>query len=142
MEPCDFHKTAELLKDCVEESHRRTSISRSYYGVFLYFREFFAKKGLTKQKKKKQDPHAFVCNCLQFCEVKEGAKAAMRLKDLYQWRSDADYDLDKTFSDADANDRLDDARQTINDFKSTLTPTKTMGILKGATNHAKAKGWI
>ncbi len=66
----------------------------------------------------------------------------MRLRDLFQWRNDADYDLNKTFSDADANDRLDDARQTINDFKSTLTPTKTMGILKGATNHAKVKGWI
>lgn len=142
MEPCDFHKTAELLKDCVEESHRRTSISRSYYGVFLYFREFFAKNGLTKQKKKKQDSHAFVCNCLQFCQVKGVPKVAVLLNNLRQWRQDADYDLDKTFSDVDANDCLDNARQTISNFKSSLTPIKTIDILKGATNHAKAKDWI
>ena len=142
MDPCDFHKTAELLKGLAEESHRRTSISRSYYGVFLYFREFLAKNGLTKQKKKKQDPHAFVCNCLQYCEVEGVPKVAMRLRDLFQWRNDADYNLSKTFSDADTNDRLNDARKTINDFESTLTPTKTMSILKGATNHAKVKGWI
>jgi len=36
MNPADFHKTADLLKSREEEWHIRTSINRSYYGLFLF----------------------------------------------------------------------------------------------------------
>lgn len=142
MQPCDFHKTAEFLKDHTDEAHIRTSISRSYYGTFLYFREFFAKNGLRKQKQAKQDQHAFVCECLQYCQVREGTKAAVRIKNLLRWRTDADYYLEKTFSNKDSNDRLGEAKQTINNFKQAIKLRKTAEILKNATDYARQKDWI
>lgn len=141
MQACDFHNTAKLLKDCKEEEHIRTSISRSYYGAYLYFREFLAKNGLVKRKKR-QDPHAFVHRCLQFCEVEEGVKAAVRLNNLFEWRNDADYKLVRPFSNKDSNDRLKDAQETIADFKSAVNRQKTQVIIKMATAHAEQKGWV
>jgi len=142
MEPRDFHTTAEFLKDFSEEPHIRTSISRSYYGVFLYFRDFLAKNGLTKKKNKKCDVHAFIKNCLQFCQVREGNIAAVHINNLAQWRTDADYDLDKTFLNTDSRAQFNDAKQVIENFERDITSEKTKKILKFATDHAKWKGWI
>jgi hypothetical protein len=41
-----------------------------------------------------------------------------------------------------SNDRLSDAKQTINDFVSILTPEKTTAILKAAKEYAHSKDWI
>lgn len=140
MNPCDFHETAELLKNHHEEAHIRTSVGRAYYGTFLYFREFLAQNGLEKMKPR-HDIHAFVTECLQFCNVPEGTKAAVRLKTLFKWRTDADYDLSKSFTVADSSDRLAEAKKIVSVFDA-ITIEKKNNIIKNATDYAHRKAWI
>ena len=142
MDPREFYETAELLKNHSEQPHIRTSIGRAYYGTFLYFREFLIQNGLEKKKQPSKDIHAFVTECLQFSNVPEGAKAAVRLKALFQSRRDADYNLRMSFTPADSNDRLDEAKKTISDFEQTATPEKKQNIIKNATDFARRKDWI
>lgn len=142
MEPTNFFKTAELLKTHVEEAHLRTSIGRSYYAAFLYFRERLKSCGLEKKKQPNQDAHAFVIQCLQSSNVLEGSKASGYLRDMRQLRTDADYHLDKKFSQNDADDAFVIANKAIEDYTRNITPEQEMKLIQKATDFAKLKGWI
>jgi len=142
VEPTDFLKTAKLLKTHAQEPHLRTSISRSYYGAFLYFREHLRALGLEKTKKPSLDAHAFVIQCLGFSQVTEGSKASKYLHDLQQVREDADYHLDKKFSQNDAEDTFVKARKVINDYQKNITAEKEKQLIENATGFAKRKSWI
>jgi len=142
MQPTDFFKTAEFLKSHTEESHLRTSIGRSYYAAFLYFRERFRSLGLEKTIKPKVDVHAFVVECLRFSQVLEGKKAATYLRNLQQVRQDADYQLDKKFVQKDAEDTFVNAKKVIADYNENITPEKEKNLVEKATLHARYKIWI
>ena len=102
MNPTDFFKTAELLKNETEQAHIRSSISRSYYGVFLYFRKFLNDNGI--KKKDKRDVHFFVFKCLEQSKAVIGETVAVRLYNLRGDRSIADYDLTKNVKNTKSND--------------------------------------
>lgn len=136
----DFLNTASLLKNRGEECHIRTSISRSYYGLFLYFREFLATGEI--RKKDKRLVHSFVRQCLLRCEVKEAKKISRKLADLFGRRSRADYDLAKRFSTADSSDCLKIATSTINYFENTIPRAEKEAMLLDAKNYAKKEGLI
>ena len=141
MEPTDFFITAELLKTQVnEEAHIRTSISRSYYAAFLYFKEWLKAHGLEKKIKPSQGIHAFVIQCLGFSQVSEGQKASKYLHDLQQRREDADYHLDKKFSQNDAEDAFACARKVVDDYN--ITVAKESELIENARNFAIQKSWI
>ena len=142
MKPIDFFKTADLLKTHTEEAHLRTSIGRSYYAAFLYFRERLKTLGLEKKKKPNLDAHAFVVECLGFSRVSEGSKASQYLKGLKQNREDADYHLDKKLSQNDAEDALARARKLIDDYKANITPTKETKLVESASSYARSKDWL
>lgn len=143
MDPTDFLKTAELLKTHIEEAHLRTSIGRSYYAAFLYFRERLRFHGLEKKKQPSQEAHAFVIQCLQKSNVQEGKKASTCLYDLRQLRTDADYRLNKKFSQNDADDAFAKAKNVIDDYTNNITPEQEMQLIQNASNFAiKTKGWI
>jgi uncharacterized protein (UPF0332 family) len=141
MDALDFLHTAELLKKETHEWHLRTSIGRSYYAIFLYFREWLKAKGLEKKIKPKQDAHAFVINCLSYSTVLEGQKASRYLKDLQQNREDCDYRLDMTFSPDDAENALTRARKAIAEYSS-ITSENAKHLVVNAMQHAKTKRWI
>lgn len=142
MEPAEFLKTAELLKAQTEEAHLRTSAGRSYYAAFLYFRERLKQIGLEKTMHPGQQAHAFVIQCLKFCEVMEGTKASQYLRDLQQVREDADYHLEMPFVQNNADDAFLKAQKVIDDYKNGITAEKEKMLLKKASAHAKTKCWI
>jgi uncharacterized protein (UPF0332 family) len=144
MDPIDFLETADLLKKKNHQGHLRTSIGRSYYATFLYFRERLKSKGLVKIIKPKSDVHSFVINCLQYSHIAEGSKAARYLKDLQQAREDADYDLDKVLDPNDAKDAFERARKAIKDYIDNIgiPPDKEDQLIAKAKEHAKLKDWI
>ncbi len=130
MDPTDFFKTAELLKTYVkEEAHLRTSIGRSYYAAFLYFREYLKLRGVEKKKNPTQGVHTFVIQCLSSSNVPEGRKASTYLHDLRQLRTDADYRLDKKFSQNDADDVFKRARKAIDDYNQNITPEEEKELI-------------
>ncbi len=141
MKARDFLNTAVLLSNYSDEEHLRTSISRSYYATFLYFRSFLASKGVEKREKKREI-HAFVSGCLQFCEIREGTKVAVELKKLEQLRTDSDYELLETIAENDCQDALAKARRTIDRFDKQVTSKQKDDIAQGARAHAVMKGWV
>jgi len=143
VDPTDFFKTAELLKTHVEEAHLRTSIGRSYYATFLYFREHLRSQGLEKKKQPSQDAHAFIIKCLQNSNVQEGKKASTRLHNLRQLRTDADYRLDKKLSQNDADDAFAKAKNVIDDYTNNITPEQETQLIQNASDFAiKIKSWM
>jgi len=142
MDPTEFLKTAELLKTHTEQPHLRTSVGRSYYAAILFFRECLKNLGLEKKKHPSQQAHDFVIQCLRFSGVTEAVKASQYLKDLQQIREDADYHLERIFSQNDAEDTFVKAQKLINDFKQKMTKEKEKTLLNSALAHAKQKDWI
>jgi len=142
VEPSDFLKTAELLKNETDEPHLRTSVGRSYYAAFLYFREWLESKGLKKKRKPKLSAHFFVIQCLESSGVRAGTRAARYLRDLRQWRTDADYHLEKVITENDAEDALAKARKTIADFTADIDPQKERDLLRNAREYAQEQKWV
>lgn len=142
MEPAEFLKTAELLKAQTEQAHLRTSAGRSYYAALLYFRERLKKLGLEKTKQPGREAHAFVIQCLQWSEVNEGTMASRYLRDLQQVREDADYHLDTTFSQDDADDAFLKAQKVIQDYEHNITTEKEKSLFVKASAYAKQKDWL
>ncbi len=142
MDPADFLKTAKLLKTQTEQAHLRTSAGRSYYAALLYFREYFKHLGLEKTKQPSKEAHAFVIQCLQFSNVNECVKAAQYLRDLQQVREDADYHLDREFSQSEAEDAFLKAQKVLSEYEKEITTEKEETLCKNAMAFAKLKGWI
>jgi len=137
MDPTDFHKTAQLLAMETEQAHVRTSINRSYYGLFLYLREFLTHNGIKlPDRTKKKSHHQFVLECIHearfFSDSSERNRRLSggprpqdnailgiykRLQTLLQNRTEADYSLHVTFRPTDSQDSLRHAIATIADFK-------------------------
>jgi len=141
MDPVDFLKTAESLMDSPREPDIRTSVGRSYYGVFLYFRERLACKGLYKQINSDTASHDFIIQCLMFCNEKIGQVASSRLKTLKQKRRSADYRLGDQFSSNDSSDALEMAKLIISDFEK-ITIEEETRLIENAIKHARLKDWI
>ena len=142
MDPADFLKTADLLKAKNEQAHFRTSAGRSYYAAFLYFRERFKSLGLEKTKKRGKEEHVFVIQCLQYSELPEGSKASQCLRNLKQVREDADYHLDREFSQSEAEDAFLKAQKVLSEYEKEITPEKEKMLCYNAMAFAKQKGWI
>ena len=124
LEPKDFFNTAEKLKDSNIESDLRTSMSRSYYAIFLYLRDFLASLGL--KKKKDNQAHFFVRACLSNSNVKKAQELSALLGDLCKKREKADYKLNECILTAEVDDAYKDAVEAIEDFKITEEDEKKL----------------
>jgi len=140
VEPKAFLKTAELLKDKREEEHVRTSIGRSYYAAFLYFRDYLKKLGLEKTIQPNKEVHAFVIQCLSCSENKTASKVSEYLNDLQQRREDADYHLDKELTSSEATSAFDQAGTTISFYHNNMTDEQEKELIKQASYFARLKG--
>jgi len=123
LNPEEFFKTAEKLKDSDKEPDLRTSMGRSYYAVFLYFRDYLFELGLVP-KIKNHEPHKFVLSCMSNSRVKEAQSLSTKLVELKQKRTKADYDLKIKVTNTEAEDVLEDAKEAIATFNSLMTPDK------------------
>lgn len=150
IDPTDFHKTAELLKDQQEEWHVRSTVNRSYYGAFLYFRDFLTRQKVDIPEPGTKSQHQFVIKCFEKSKTvalkinkssrKKGnsedkvnhkmlGKIWFRLKTLLEDRINADYNLALRFPPSYSDDSLKRARTTIQDFVDLSgSPTETLII--------------
>ena len=159
IESTDFHKTAEFLKDQQEEWHVRTTVNRSYYGVFLYLRDFLGCHEVDiPEPRQKISQHRFVIQCLEKSKTaankinkhskknsnsedkvdhKMVGKIWFRLKTLFEDRIKADYDLGLKFPPNYSGDSLKRAGTTIQDFTDLSgSPTETL-IIDVARRHGE-----
>lgn len=155
--PIDFHKTAEFLKDQQEEWHVRTVVNRSYYGVFLHFREFLAGQGVhIPGRREKKSQHQFIIECFKksITKAQQKSKAPEKkdstedsvdykiigrlwsqLRTLFYNRIKADYHLDWKVPPNCSGDSLKQATTTIRDFANLRgSPTEKL-IINVAAHH-------
>lgn len=143
MNPTDFYKTAELLNNSSnEQSHIRTSIGRSYYGTFLFFRDYLFELGIKKTIKPRREIHAFVKDCFEWCQVPEGKAVADKLNDLMQKRHDADYNLNMVFASEDGSDTLLIAKRAIENYRRDITDEKQIQLLGNMRKRLASKWGI
>jgi uncharacterized protein (UPF0332 family) len=136
----DFLDVAGELKDHPKEAFIRTSISRSYYGVFLYFRDFLKTGGLSFGNS--GNAHRWIADCLVNCSVYAGKVVGKNLRDLRDFRNQADYDLNRSISAKDASRCYSQAAKMIVDFHSLLTPNDKTKLIQSAEKYAKQNNMI
>ena len=140
MEPTDFFKTAELLKNENDECHLRSSISRSYYAIHLYIRQIISQTYLGGRKFPSQ-PHQNIIKCLQLCTSGDVKEIGEKLKILLQARTDADYHIQKTIKKSKSQDAYEDAIELKQLFDSVLSdPSNKQNLGKSSRQQARFQG--
>lgn len=157
MKPTDFLKTAEFLKDHKDEWHVRTSINRSYYGLFLHLRDFLSGQGIKVPTK---STHKFVLDCFHKSRFFDDAESksskgvkkrngrtgdkviwgiSKRLRSLLQARVDADYKLHLTIPPNDSKHNLELATTAIQEFEKLRGSDREKHIVKVANEQEKLR---
>ncbi|MGD0784712.1 MAG: HEPN domain-containing protein [Sedimentisphaerales bacterium] len=139
MNPQDFLNTANVLVGSSNESDLRTSVSRSYYAVLLFYRSYLANKVGFMPEKLGAAVHKFVPECFNACGAVEVKKIGEKISRLKQDRTNADYILSKTVSSTKAKDCLESAKELISCSISNQNETE---VLAQATTRAKARQLI
>ncbi len=139
MKADDFHKTAKLLNcHSNEEANIRTSINRSYYGAFLYFREYLKDNQVRKTKEPDKRVHFFVRETFRNSNSTAGSRVAEILSDLQEKRHQADYDLEEVFTPDDSEEYLEIAEKVISDYNQIDLQEKSK-LLRNAKTYVQLK---
>lgn len=91
MNPGDFLGVADRLRAFQSEAELRTSVGRSYYGLYNILLESLSSRGVTF--KKDGVDHWRLTNYLQRCRNQDAARIGTALQDLRVQRNDADYEM-------------------------------------------------
>jgi len=138
MKPEEFLDTASSLVDSQSEADLRTSISRSYYAVILFYRNYIASK-LNIPPKRIDSVHTFIPRCFEASPSPEAKKIGERIGRSKADRHIADYNLSRTVSKIKAEDSLRLARGLI---ETAISSTAEKSVLEQAVIRAKAERWI
>jgi uncharacterized protein (UPF0332 family) len=124
-----FLVTARWLATGTTEGDWRSAISRAYYAVFHFFREWLEANG-TSLGKSAQAHNNLVTGLLN-CGDSVVKGIAVRIDFLRVDRTKADYDFNKTFKPADAQLAIARAEQIVADLRSHLTIVSASIIVTG-----------
>ena len=136
-----FLDTADRLARGTTEGDWRSAISRSYYAVFHYFREFFRGGGLDVGRGSGA-AHFNLYSGLLNCGFPAVAKLGSRLDRLRDARTDADYELPLRITQTQATDSVVEAKAIVTTFQALLTTILATQIVDGARKHLRAIGRI
>ncbi len=99
-------------KPSLEEAYFRSSVSRSYYGVFLAARTLMESRGTSTPKS--GQAHTFVRNYYLNSNNRIERKIGNTLKNLWRERKNADYETSHTFDEVRAADAYEEAVKAMN----------------------------
>ena len=139
MNPQDFLNTARSLVNSSAESDLRTSVSRSYYAVILFYRNYLAQKLGFSPEDLRTFVHTFVPECFTESGFAEGEKIGEKILRSKADRTRADYKLSETISKTKAEGCLNLATKLIS---NTLSSQVEQAVLEQATTRAKARRLI
>jgi uncharacterized protein (UPF0332 family) len=140
MEWSDFRDTAERLGQGATEGDWRSAISRAYYAVFHFFRQFLQSNGLDIGRGGQS--HFNLYSGLLNCGFPQVAAIASRIDGLRAHRVWADYDLDRPVSRRAARTTVRESRALITDFHKVLVTLPSAQITDGARKHLQSIGRI
>ena len=137
----DFLDTAGRLARGATEGDWRSGISRAYYAVFHYFREFFGANGLDIGQGAGQ-AHSNLYLGLHNCGFPAVELLAGEIDQLRRDRSATDYDLTRPLDQRSASRSIGKANTIVTTFQTQLTTIPAAQIVDGARRHLKAIGRI
>jgi hypothetical protein len=117
--PFDWNLYIELAKELLDgqrgkvpfqEAHLRTSISRSYYGVYCIARNYLKDKNIQIPDR---DPHKFVREVYSASSNGQEMRIGENLGRLLRRRNIADYENDTIINFSEANTAYQQAYRTL-----------------------------
>jgi uncharacterized protein (UPF0332 family) len=134
----EFQTTAERRARGATEGDWRSGISRSYYAVFHFFREFLLSHGLDVGRG--GQAHFTLYTGLWNCSFPAVAAVAKKINDLRIRRTAADYELHQSIRNPAALNAIRISRDIVKDFQATLATIPPGQIVDGARRHLQAIG--
>jgi len=134
----DFLATARRLTAGATEADWRSAISRGYYAVFHYFRDWLAAHGvrLGSAAQAHSNLHLGLLNC----GIPAVAKLGTRVDDLRQERGWADYELKRVIGQAHAQNIVQECADVIADFQALLATVSAASIAAGVLAFLRSVG--
>ena len=136
----EFQATAGSLLQGTTEGDWRSAISRSYYAVFHYLREFLLAHGVDIGHGGQS--HFNLYSGFLHCGFQSVARIASRLDDLRLNRVRADYQLGQVIDRPFAVMTVQEAQALCSDFQAALASVAPAQIVDGARLHLLAIGRI
>jgi len=115
----EFLALAEELQNRIDEASKRTAVSRAYYAIFCYTRNY-AEKYLGFRAMKGPEDHS---QLRKFFSSKgpTGRSIADKLRDLHKWRKQCDYDDFIDNLDFQVKSAILTAKKVIQELSKILT---------------------
>jgi hypothetical protein len=134
----DFLGTARRLTTATAESDWRSAISRGYYAVFHFFRDWLAGQGvwLGRAGQAHSNLHIGLLNC----GIPAVASLAPRIEVLREERGVADYDLNRVVRQAHAQGIVQECDQVIADFQILLATVPAARTAAGVRSFLQSVG--
>jgi len=142
MDPCDFLKIADGLKNSCEEAGRRSAVSRAYYAAFHYIRLYLVREGIDVPQG--GTIHDKIPKYLRYSGLQKAKDVAKCMQELRDDRKEADYKIAledlKSREDRKVLERfntktcellVNKAQQIIQDFNS----CKGQELIQGIENY-------
>jgi uncharacterized protein (UPF0332 family) len=134
----DFQDTAERLALGTTEGDWRSAISRGYYAVFHFFREFLLSHGLDVGPAGQSHFNLYIG--LLNCGFPQVAAIASRIDALRAHRVRADYVLARPIRARDSQASVKEAKSLVADFQALLAALPPSQIVGGARQHLQSTG--
>ena len=128
MDAQDFLKIAKKLLRYNSEANWRTSIGRSYYGIFNYLKHECRLVDLSISKG--SSGHAELQRYFHNCGINEGIDIGSKIGDLYSQRIIADYELDDKVEEKTAKLMFVKAQDIARRFPAIDKPSFKAGVDK------------
>jgi uncharacterized protein (UPF0332 family) len=136
----EFQNTADRLAHGTTEGDWRSAISRGYYAVFHYFRDFLLSHGLNLGRAGQSHSNLYLG--LLNCGFPAVALIAGRIDSLRIARSSADYDLGQPVYQVLAHRLLQEIQSVVADFQALLTTLSPVQIAAGTRQFLQTVGRI
>ena len=134
----EFQDTAEHLARGATEGDWRSAVSRGYYAVFHFFREFLLSHGLDVGRGGQS--HFNLYTGLLHCGFPQVAAIASRIDSLRAHRVWADYDLVRPLSRRVAQAAVQQSRLLVAEFQTVLASVAAAQIADGARKQLQSIG--
>lgn len=134
----EFQDTADRLSQGKSEGDWRSAISRGYYAVFHYFREFLLSNGLPIGTGGQAHYNLYVG--LWNCGIPGVAAIGQRIGELRNRRTSADYELKQPLSHSKSVVLVKECRVIVADFQALLGSVTPTPIVSGARRYLQSIG--
>ena len=94
MDPLDFLKVSDKLKNSAQEALRRTAVSRAYYSVYHCIRDYLVANRIISTKY--HLAHEKLVTYLKYSGIEKVKELSQRVDELKTDRQEADYNMNST----------------------------------------------